>query len=603
MIRALSGWLTVATELAETSDPRLKRGIWRGTLEAIIGAVPYVCLYFILLDIFSNSVATPRLIGLLVGMFAALAIQVWLGVGAMIDVMTSAYGLFGTARLRVADHIRRLPMGWFSKQRSGALLGVLTSQLDMVAEFWSHFISQLNSGVTIPLTVGLCLMVVDWRRGLVMIAALPLAFGLLALTQKMFTWLGRYIFAAIEDANHNISEYVQGIAVLRGFGRSGVGFERLETSLSTLRRRALQIEIAPAPLFGSYGFAVEAGFSVLVLSGAWLLINDALEPEVFLLFVVVSMKFYGPLFGLGIALLVLRFGQKALERTRAVVRTPTMPETEVSQATPGSAEVRFDCVSFTYEIDLSGIDVPETAANSDSDNTTTAAPAPAPALRDVNLTLRPGELNASVGPAGSGKSTLVHLIARLWDADRGRVTLGGVDVRDLSAADLHARISMVFQDVVLFSGTIAENIRIGNPNATDAQIVAAAKQAMAHEFIEELPEGYATSIGAGGHALSGGEQQRISIARALLKDAEVVLLDEATASVDPAAEHAIQLAIDRLIAGKTVVIIAHRLRTIQNAAQIVVLEEGRVRATGRHAELMQSDELYARLWNMQSGSP
>ncbi|MEO1270666.1 MAG: ABC transporter ATP-binding protein, partial [Myxococcota bacterium] len=328
-------------------------------------------------------------------------------------------------------------------------------------------------------------------------------------------------------------------------------------------------------LLGSYGATIDAGYALLVYVGAWLWIEGTLQPEVLLLFIVVSLKFFQPLFDLGVSILLLRFGQQALERTEAILGTPILPEPSAPQVPTGAA-IQFSEVSFRYQ------------------------DAERPALDKVNAQMPERSLTAIVGASGSGKSTMVHLIARLWDIEEGSITMGGVDLRDMTTAELHRQITMVFQDVTLFNGTVRENVLIGKPDATDAELEQAARAAQAHDFIMGLPQGYDTPIGGEGARLSGGEKQRLSIARALLKNAPIVLLDEATASIDPAAEIHIQRAIDALVRERTVVVIAHRLRTIARAHHILVLHEGRLVEAGSHHQLLERDDRYAALWKAQA---
>lgn len=568
---------TLAEQLAGRRDPSLRRGIAQGAIEAVLGAVPYVCLYLVLADVFRGEISWARTAVVTAAMFGALALQIVIGMRSMINIMTSSYGLFGSTRLRLAEHIRHLPMGWFTNARSGALADVMTRRLDLLSEIWSHFIAYFAGGVAIPLCVGAFLMFVDWRLGLVTMATLPLAFALLRSALALLQRLTRGLLPVIDDANHAVVEYIRGIQVLRVYGRFGDGLSRLLHALARLRQSAIRIEVGPAPLVGSYGFTIDAGFAVLLYAGVWLWTTGELEPQTLLLFVVVSIKFFNPLFDLGVSMLLLRFGDEALRRTQDVFETPPLPEPTEGQQ-PTRFDIELDGVDFTYE---------------------PGAPA---ALEGVTAKLPACSLTAIVGPSGSGKSTLAHLVARLWDVGGGAIRIGGVDVRDMTTHELHRHVSMVFQDVVLFAGSVRDNILVGNPDATHEDVVRVAKAAQAHAFIEALPEGYDTVLGEGGQTLSGGERQRISIARALLKDAPVVLLDEATASIDPAGEVEIQRAIDALVRERTVVVIAHRLRTIQRAHQILVLDEGRLVERGTHDELLDHDGLYARLWQEQQRS-
>ena len=569
--------LTLAEQLAAGRDDQLRRGAALGALEAVLGALPYLFLGLLVSDVLQQRVTLERALLWTLGMAMTLAAQVFLGMRSMIAIMTASHALFAAARERVADHARALPMGWLTRARAGALNGVLTSELTMLAEIWSHFIAQLASGVALPVIVGLMLMWLDWRLGLVMLTTLPLAFALLALATRWLRRITARLLPTFDDANQAIVESIRGAQVLRVFGRTGLGFERLELALRRQRDALIRAEVRPAPLMGLYGATIDAGFALTLYGGAWLWTRGQLEATTLLLFILVSVKFFSPLFDLGVALLMLRFADQALERVEQVLSAPALP-TPQQPASPSSCELELRQVGFTHE------------------------GAQRPTLRGLDATLRPGTLTAIVGPSGAGKSTLLGLLERQWDVTEGSITLGGVDLRQLSPQELHRRVAVVSQDVFLFSGSVEENLRVGRPEATHAQLVQAASAAQAHDFIQALPQGYQTPLGEGGARLSGGQRQRISIARALLKDSPILLLDEATASVDPATEAQLQRAIDALVRERTVVVIAHRLRTIQRAHQILVLQDGQLVERGDHASLLRAQGVYARMWHEQASA-
>jgi len=577
MIGTVTRVFTLAEELAGERSERLRRGLALGALEAVFGAVPYVCLYFVLRDLFHDEVTVMRAAWLTAIMFGALAVQAWLGVHAMISIMTASYELFGQVRMRMAEHVRQVPLGWVRSEKSGALAEAMTGLLDLLSEIWSHFIGYLSGGVAIPICVGVFLLFVDWRLGLVVRATLPAAFMALAVVMSVMRPLAKKVGAAIMESNHQMVEYIRGIQVLRVFGRFGEGLERMERAADEQRRAMVRIETWTAPAVGVYGATIDAGFAVMLYIGAWFVLGGQLDGDILLLFIVVGLKFFQPLYDLGVALLLLKFGQQALEGVEGVFAVPTLAEPEHEQV-PTRFDIAFDSVRFRYE------------------------EGEGEALTQVSATMPERTMTAIVGPSGAGKSTMAHLIPRLWDVTDGAVRVGGVDVREMTTAELHKHVSMVFQDVTLFDGTVRDNLLLGRPDATEQEMIEAAKGAQAHDFIMKLPQGYDTPLGAGGERLSGGEKQRISIARALLKDAPIVLLDEATASIDPAAEVHIQRAIDALVKERTVVVIAHRLRTIARADKIVVLEDGRVAEQGSHGELLAAGGLYAALWFEQQAA-
>jgi ATP-binding cassette subfamily B protein IrtB len=567
--------VSLGERLAGQRDPRLRRGLAFAVGEAIATAIPSLLVLVMVRHALERRLSLETVGWLTGAAAAAVVLRMLLARPAMANIFIAAHALMGKTRIRLADHLRRLPMGFFGTRRSGELQGVLTTDVALVEDIWSHLLGVFAAGFILPFIVGAALMVLDFRLGLAVLLTLPVAVLALAATTPIFLRHMTGVFDATADANARVVEYAQGIAVLRAFGRHGDAERRLTASLARLRDALIRADVTPAPLLSIYGFVVEMAFVVVALVGSHLLLGGSLEPGTLLVFLVVAAGVTRQLAELGVALLALRAAQKALQRIDALLREPPLDEPVAPALPPTRFDVRLEGVRFGYDdaVVLDGVDV-ELPARS---------------------------LTAIVGPSGAGKSTLVHLVARLWDVPRGAgtVRIGGVDVRDLPVETLHRHIAMVFQDVVLFAGTVADNIRIGKADATMEEVVAAARAAQAHAFIEALPGGYDTVLGEGGGTLSGGEKQRISIARAILKDAPVVLLDEATASVDASAEASIQRAIDQLVQGKTVVVIAHRLRTIRRAHKIVVLDRGRVAAEGTHDDLVASGGLYASLWEKQ----
>jgi len=570
---------------------RLVRGLCWAAAEGLFIGAPGFVLYLLLRDVFSGGLTGGRITSYGALMLAATVLRVVAGRVGMPLVFSGAYAMMGEARLRIADHLRKLPLGWFGKQRGGDLGARLTSDLELVEHLWSHFLGVFVVGLAAPFFLVLFLLWVDWRLSAVLLAGLPLALLSLVWGQRVAARPSARMMAASAAAHSALLEYLQGIAVVRSFGRFGEVWRRLEAVLNEQHRALLAVEIKPAPWLAAYGFFLETGYMTLVLAGARWLADGTLAPATLLLFLVLALPVYRQLFEVGLSTMMLRFARRALERIESLLQEAAMPEPTTPKV-PQGHDITFDRVCFAYE--------PSEKKSAEQNAL------PAPALNDVSCRIPAGKLTAVVGPSGAGKSTFVHLIARLWDVSGGAIRLGNVDVREIGTAALHQHVAMVFQDVLLFSGTVLENIRIGRPEATREEVVAAARRAHAHDFINALPQGYDTRVDEGGASLSGGERQRISIARALLKDAPVLLLDEATASVDPSAEAQIQRALAELVSGRatgggrTVVVIAHKLKNVRYADQILVLDKGHLVELGTHAELLAKSGLYARLWAGQA---
>lgn len=481
-----------------------------------------------------------------------------------------AYEMSASGRLSLAEHLRKLSLGFLSKRDPGDLSSMLVTDFMMAEIGISHHLPQLMGAIVMPVLAFASLVWIDWRMAVSMFAALPLALLVLwASTKAQRKLSGRQIQAKI-NAGNRLEEYLQGIRVMKAYNLIGDRFVRLRDAFAELRRACIRQEALLGPFVLLSITLVRAGLTMMVLCGTYLLLGGQLSILVFVLFLVVGSRVFDPLTSALTNFTEFRYFSIAGGRILSLMNEPEM---KGEQQSPAAGDIRFEHVSFAYQ---------------DKE-----------VLHDINITLPKNSLTALVGPSGSGKSTVMKLCARFYDPQKGCIFFNGVPMNEINPESLMSHISMVFQDVYLFQDTIRNNIRFGKTDATEEEIIAAAKKACCHDFIMRLPKGYDTLVGEGGCTLSGGEKQRVSIARAMLKDAQIILLDEATASLDPENEVEVQKAIDTLIKGRTVIAIAHRLKTIKGADQIIVLDNGRIREKGTHETLMQAEGLYAQLWNIQ----
>ena len=476
-----------------------------------------------------------------------------------------AYEMSAAGRVSLAEHLRKLSLGFLSRRDPGDLSSMLITDFTMAETSISHHLPQLMGALVMPVLAFLGLLWIDWRMAVAMFAV-----GiLLGSTYLQYKLSGKQIAAKI-NAGNRLEEYLQGIRVMKAYNLLGDKFVRLKNAFAELRRACIRQEALLGPFILLSVTLIRAGLTLMILCGTYLLIGGDLSLLTFVMFLVVGSRVFDPLTSALTNFAEFRYFSIAGGRILALMNEPEM---QGSKEAPESGDITFYHVSFGYQKKQ--------------------------VLHDVSVTLHKNTLTALVGPSGSGKSTMLKLCARFYDPQQGQVLFNGVDMKTLEPESLMSHISMVFQDVYLFQDTIRNNIRFGKTDATDEEIEAAARKACCHDFIMRLPKGYDTQVGEGGCTLSGGEKQRISIARAILKEAPVVLLDEATASLDPENEVEVQRAINTLIAGRTVIVIAHRLKTIKNADNIIVLEEGRIAEQGKHQELLDNKGLYAKLWNIQ----
>lgn len=478
-------------------------------------------------------------------------------------------------RISLAEHIRKLPMSLFNSKDLTELTTNMMGDVETSEHVLSHLYPQLfANGISVTI---ICIMLgfYDWRMALAVFISVPVALFIIVASRKIQQFLGKRHAKAKLEASGQVQEYIEGIKVIKACNLDGEKAEKLNQALLKMKKLAIQTEFGSGVFVSSAQMVLQAGIGLTIFVGTTLLSGGKIELIPLLAFLLIVTRIYGPI-NVELQLLPeLFYHQIAIKRMRTLMDYLPME----GEKTPiNSYDIKFEKVDFSY--------------NKGKEKT----------IKNISTTISANSITALVGPSGSGKSTLSRLVARFWDVDHGQINIGGVDIKTLDPEHLMGYMSFVFQDVVLFNDTIFNNIKIGNMNATEDEVVAAAKAARCEEFINKLPNGYSTLLGENGNTLSGGERQRLSIARALLKNAPIVLLDEATASLDPESEEYIQQAIGELIKGKTVIVIAHKLRTIAKADKIIVLDKGSIVEEGTHDLLIQKKGLYHRLYTIQQES-
>lgn len=550
----------------------LIRGILATFVEAVFMSLPVGALYLLLIGYEDVSAATVWGITamLLVGAIGQIACR-W-----YITTRINPLGFVAMAdeRMRIGARLRRSPMGYFNRTRLGEIASVLTTTM-VDAEMWLVWqFLQVVTGVIDVVVISAFLLALDWRIGAVSLLVLVLALAaLMIVDRRSDATMGerQRVQAGFVDV---VLEFIRGIAVSRAFSMTGVARERMHRAAAEVSRTSLAAEAKIIPFSSLYQFVFKIGTVAMLGLGATLRINGDIDLPRALLFGVAAFVVYQTLEGLNSNVTMLELVAASLDLIEPVRTAPVM-EARTSREEPGSRkqpaeaagrDIVFTDVSFAYE-DRRVVD-------------------------HVDCSIPSGSVCALVGPSGSGKTTLCNLMMRFWDVDSGSISVGGVDVRDQDPEDLLSLFAVVFQDVFLFSDTVANNIRFGRPDASDDEVREAARRARCLDFIEALPDGFDTVLVEGGASLSGGERQRISIARALLKDAPIVILDEATSSVDPENERELQEGLRELCEGKTQVVIAHNLATVTAADQILVLDGGRIVERGRHEDLARAGGTY-----------
>lgn len=571
-------WVKILFSFAAPCKGKMALSVFCAILSVAGGFIPFWAVYEILLAFINQNVTLNGiLIWCLVGAAGYLLRVACHGISTILAHI-SAYTILEGIRLKIADRLMKAPLGEVMGRRIGYLKNIIMDKVEDLEPPLAHMIPELTSNLLLPVAIFIWMLVIDWRMGLAVLISPVLAMI------PMFFLMRNYNsqYAAYMEANNHVNniiiEYVEGIEVVKAFNQSTSSYEKFVNAVqsfkeftlawfkSTWKSMNLMMAIMPTTLLG------------VLPVGLLLVQNGSISPAELAMGIILSLSIVGPLMKATTFINEAKSMEYAVEAANELLNLPVLPDSGKIVSIPHN-DIALKHVTFSYD----GSEQNEV-------------------LHDVNLELPEGSFTALVGPSGGGKSTIARLIARFWDVTGGSITIGGKNVKELSIRQLSELVSFVTQDNFLFNCSLKENIRLGNPNATDEEVYAAAKAACCDEFIVRLDKEYDTPAGDAGKRLSGGEKQRIAIARAILKNAPIVILDEATAFTDPQNEDKIQKSIMALSKGKTLLVIAHRLSTIQNADQIVVLKKGRIVDCGKQEELLKRCPLYADMWKAHIGA-
>lgn len=539
-------------------------------ISTALGLIPFILVYSIAIALFNPPVDQGYIWKLAIASFVAIIAR-WslFGISSTLSHI-AAFNILYNIRIKLSEKFGKLPLGYFNLHATGALKKVMNEDVEYIESMISHGISEGIGLLTTLFFTTIYLLSVDWRMTLAALTGIPVV--LLAhnlLLRRLLPLVPDY-YAVQDRMNSAIIEYVQGMPVIKAFSQTAESFTKYKDSVWEYHKFDEDWSKKSLLSWVLIPLSVTINLLAMLPVGVWLLSNNSLSIPTLILFLLLGLGLSAPSIKLVESTSLYIQTQESVNRIYNILNEPELPET-IETITPKDLTIEFRDVHFSYE---------------DTE-----------VLQGISFVIPQNSITALVGPSGSGKTTIAHLIGRFWEVNSGEISIGGVNIKDLKVDELMSKIAIVFQNVVLFNDTIYENIRMGNPHASQEAVIAAAKAAQCHEFIQAKQDGYQTIVGEKGAKLSGGQQQRISIARAILKDAPIVILDEATAFIDPENEAQIQSAINSLIQDKTLLIVAHRLSTITEADQIFVIDRGQVVGKGKHEELLHTSPLYRQMWD------
>ncbi|MBI9055745.1 MAG: ABC transporter ATP-binding protein [Bacteroidales bacterium] len=542
--------------------------------EALFGFVPLIVLYFLLCNIIDHTFSADKLIIYTILLVSSALLR---GLFSFLNVVVSRKNgtlMVKDLRLRLGEHIRKLSLGFFDSHDVGELSGKVLENVNKMEMILTMMLPEIISTFSLSFLVAIGLFFIEPRMAMSTLITMPIALYIMTWAKKIMNTRGKALYKTSFRLADSLLEFVNGIKYIKSFNNSQKKLNDLISRMDDFRKDSLRTEGTLSPVMVLAGIFIDIGIVSIIMMGSYFLIGGSISTKVFIIFLIISSRFFDNLKALSVNYVKVKYLEIAGKSVQEIfdIKLP------VGSIKPkfSNHNIVFKNVTFSYN--------------------------QKPVLNNIDLTIKENTMTAFVGSSGSGKTTLANLIARFYDPQLGKITICGHDIKSIDPEVVLQQISMVFQKVFLFRDTIYNNIKIGKSDATRQEIEIAAKKANAHDFIMQLPNGYDTMVGENATNLSGGEQQRISIARAILKDAPVVLLDEATASLDPENEIFIQDAISNLLKDKTIIVIAHRLKTIKHADKIVILNHGVVEATGSHSNLLENNVQYKSMWENQESA-